>query len=262
MNAIEKALANADNGEYEDDFVDPEEAGEVAASKAIKSGRSILAAAAEQVQAEARVAWESNLNEVGEAAAIEVDGIGNRASDALAVMNNALDDDGSSDEETFGGNAEANIALRVACYRGEVRTVEKLLSSSGGAHAKAKDRHGWTALHWACKSGDCSCIDLLVEAVKADGKVASYLNCADALSGWTSLHVACMNGKKDAVKALIHHGANCDKRSLFNETPAECIPATSRNAKQLMRLLGVIEDKDNRDEGKQQESKDAGEEKR
>ena len=267
MDKIGKAFVEAGDDEYEDDVdFDAEDAGEIAATVAIKSGKSILAVAAEQVKAEARVEWESNLNEAGEAAAMQFDGMGDRASAALSVMNKALDDcdDDSSDDEMFERDPEANSALRIACYRGEFRTVEKLLGSGGG-HARARDRHGWTALHWASKSGDSACIDLLVSAVKSenDGKVTSFLNSADSLSGWTALHVACMNGKKDAVKALIHHGANCAKLTKFKEIPADCISQSARNGKQLRRLLGVIDEKDNqRDEGKEEEGKDAGDEKR
>jgi hypothetical protein len=249
MNGIAKAFEEAD--EYGDEF-EAEDEGNAASSKAAQSGKSILAQAAEQIQAEARAEFRNILKEEVEASQVQISGIGDRANNALAVLNNALGAD-SSDDEELGDNAEADCALRVACYRGEARAVGKLLDSKdkgGGANPRARDIHGWTALHWACKSGDAACIDLLVDAVEKN-RISSFLNIRDSLSGWTALHVAAISGKKDAIKSLIEHGANCEKRSLFDETPLDCVSTAARNSKQLRRLLGAAEES----ESKQSEGK-------
>jgi ankyrin repeat protein len=166
--------------------------------------------------------------------------MGEVASHAMGVLNHALDE--SSDEE-LGENSESDIQLRVACYRGDAIVAQKLIDKQN-ANARSRDRHGWSALHWACKEGDVKCIELLIDAVKNDkGKVSAYLNAADTLSGWTALHVACINAKKEAIKTLINLGCNSDKKTKFDESPVELVPAAARNAKHIRRLFGIHEEK-------------------
>ena len=66
------------------------------------------------------------------------------------------------------------------------------------------------------------------------------------------MHVACINARKDAVKALVAHGAATDKTDRVGDRPADCIPTNARHAKHLRRVLGVAEpEREGRSEGKE-----------
>jgi len=234
-----KLAAAFEQGDSDEDYGDDEfEEGAVAQVQAAAKGKSILAQAAAQVQAETRVEAQSAMKSEADVMAVQNQQKSERGAMALDVMKSALAD--SSDEDDGNGDPMLDTALRVACWHGELNKATGLCDK--GANPRARDRHGWTALHWACKGGDSACVDVLVEAVKDQkGKVPAFLNAADSLSGWTAMHVACINARKDAVKALLAHGAAADKKDGVGETAAECIPHSARNAKHLRRLLGVAE---------------------
>ena len=258
--------SDEENDEYgKDEFEEVE--GRVAATQAATSGKSILAQAAAQAAAETRVEVQAVLHR--EAVSMEEEeetgkntkdkSREEREKSVPGTAHSKLGEEDSSDDEDEGadGDAEENIALRVACWKGEANKAENLLDK--GADLRAKDRHGWTALHWACKIGDTACIEVLVKSVKrAQGKVTTYINTADTLCGWTALHVACIHARKDAVQALVGYGARINKINFMKELPVECIPASARNLKLIKRLLGVVDPSEKHREG---ESKECNEEK-
>lgn len=82
--------------------------------------------------------------------------------------------------------------LITACYRGDIRLITKLLDNEK-ISINAKDRHGWTAFHWAASKGQFDALNLLVKHVTTNsgpGTCKRYLNQSEALVGYTPLHVS------------------------------------------------------------------------
>ena len=104
------------------------------------------------------------------------------------------DDDNNDDDNDSDHSSDADpvmdAELLVAAYQGNVKKVDKLLSS--GARYLARDRHRWTALMWAAAGGHDDVIESLISCVKKH-KLKSYLNAKDGITGWTVLHVSYHN---------------------------------------------------------------------
>jgi len=128
-------------------------------------------------------------------------------------------------------------------------------------HAKAKD--GWTALHWAGRSGRAEAIDALlaagadVHAKTNEGSTALHwavrarrapvaasveslaaagadMNATDP-DGWTALHFAVSKGHTSIVPALLRLGADATPVCCAGETPL-CI-AVALGHREIMDLL-------------------------
>jgi len=270
-----KLAAAFEEGGSDEDYGDDEfEEGQTAQVQAQVQGKSILAQAAAQVQAETRVEAQTAMRSEADLIAVSQEK-SERGAMVLDAMKSALHDS-SDEEEDEDEDQHLNTALRVAVWRSELNKASGLVDK--GANPWARDRHGWTALHWACKGGDASCVDLLVQAVKnrrsnvgVNKKVAekevkekkvnvgSFLNAQDSLCGWTAMHVACINARKDAVKALMTLGAAADRRDKAGDAPVDCIPAAARNAKHLKRLFGV-EELEQVERGGERKDNDSGDE--
>ena len=91
------------------------------------------------------------------------------------------------------GNPEADRALRKAANEGNIEAVKQHLAD--GADVHAKDKHGWTPLHYAACDGHKEIAELLI-AKGAD------VNAEDVLSGRTPLDYA----DGETVDLLRKHG--------------------------------------------------------
>jgi hypothetical protein len=96
-------------------------------------------------------------------------------------------DEGEDDEDEENDDA-LNTTLIFAVHDEKQEGVKKALKK--GAYYFARDRRGWTPLHWAASKDNEDIIDILIEHVKKEGKnVSRYINSQDKIAGWTPLHV-------------------------------------------------------------------------
>jgi hypothetical protein len=115
------------------------------------------------------------------------------AEEAPNIIKLSVSDDESvssedSEVEEEEGDPELNVQLFIACFHENVSQVRTLLSK--GAWHFARDRHGWTPLHWAASRGYNEIIEILVDHRSASKKIVkSYVNAKDLITGWTPLHV-------------------------------------------------------------------------
>ncbi len=243
-----KLAAALNGGDSDDDYAEEFEADAPMINKGVKS---LLAQAAAQVQEENRLESRNSLNEIDknvlEVQTKPIKVVNSDPKDAFSAKADESDDDGNEYE----GDDQLSVALRIACWHGDTSKVSSLLDK--GANPRKKDRHGWTSLHFACKSGASDCVELLIEfAKKQSFNFRAFLNATESLNRWTGLHIACINSHKDVVKLLINFGAAKDKIDNAGDTPVECIPAAARNAKQLRKLFGIMElDPTTQSEGKE-----------
>lgn len=97
-------------------------------------------------------------------------------------------DEGEDDEEDENYDHELNQSLIFAVHNERPEAVRTALKN--GAYYFARDRHGWTALHWAASKGNEDIMEILIEYVDKQGKnVKKYINSQDTICGWTPMHV-------------------------------------------------------------------------
>ena len=237
-----------------DDYGDDFEADVELESQKKSGGLSLLRSAAAEVEKEEKEEVQAALRE----SADEMKGIAkllgdsDRQHDAEAKGGDVEEEeddvslDGDEDEDP-----EANSALRIACNKGNLTKVRSILDK-GTANMKARDRHGWTSLHWACKGGHTDIIDYLVEHVGTGDRYA-FINAKDSISGWTPLMLGCMTGKEETVRSLISHGAKTNKHNKMMERAVDFVPATCKARREINKLLGVKDDE--KPEGESKEAK-------
>lgn len=95
--------------------------------------------------------------------------------------------------------ASGTTSLQAAIMLGREAAVELLLKH--GAGANTADENGWTPLHWAALSGNCTIARLLIDkGARTDLKACSEY-------GATALHFAAGMGEKEMVGLLLDKGA-------------------------------------------------------
>ncbi|KAH0562061.1 hypothetical protein GP486_003233 [Trichoglossum hirsutum] len=96
------------------------------------------------------------------------------------------------------GNRSLDSILMIASIRGYEKVVRRLLEQ--GANVNAKDRYGYTALHWTAMNGNEAVLKLLLEqGANADAK---------GENGETALHCAIKSEREALVKLLLEKGAD------------------------------------------------------
>lgn len=92
-----------------------------------------------------------------------------------------------------------------AAASGDTAALKRLLTT--GIDPDAPDGHGWTALHWAARSGQSAVIRVLMDA-------GADVNGTDqGTNGWTPLMHAIHHWQRCAVRTLLEAGADVDLRS-------------------------------------------------
>jgi hypothetical protein len=90
-----------------------------------------------------------------------------------------------------------------AARNGDTARVRELLRK--GANANAKDRGGWTPLHWAAFWGHVDVAKLLLEH-------GADVNAKESVYDATPLHVAAATGHADVARLLLEHGADVNAK--------------------------------------------------
>ncbi|XP_051487140.1 ankyrin repeat domain-containing protein SOWAHA [Apus apus] len=94
---------------------------------------------------------------------------------------------------------------------------------------------GFTALHWAAKSGNC---DMVTNVIRAAEKGGSRVNVdARSHSGYTALHLAAIHGQEKIINMLVYsYHANTDLRDYSGKKPHQYLKEGASSA--VRRLLG------------------------
>ncbi|XP_036906378.1 ankyrin repeat domain-containing protein SOWAHA [Sturnira hondurensis] len=129
--------------------------------------------------------------------------------------------------------AEHEWLVRVASGRW-THQLHGLLLRDGGLAAKRDFMSGFTALHWAAKSGDREMAVQLVEVARRGGAPVN-LN-ARSHGGYTPLHLAALHGHEDAAVLLVGLGAQVHVRDHSGRRAYQYLPPGATYA--LRRLLG------------------------
>eukprot|EP01130_Rhizamoeba_saxonica_P004251 TRINITY_DN1743_c0_g1_i5.p1 TRINITY_DN1743_c0_g1~~TRINITY_DN1743_c0_g1_i5.p1 ORF type:complete len:136 (-),score=18.03 TRINITY_DN1743_c0_g1_i5:39-446(-) len=91
------------------------------------------------------------------------------------------------------------LTCRGAAISGDIRKMESLLNK--GADVNGKDSSGYTALHYAARSGNVDICKLLL-------RNRASANVSTLAGGVTPLHRAAYMGRTQVVQMLIDSGAN------------------------------------------------------
>lgn len=150
-------------------------------------------------------------------------------------------------------------ALMVACFHGNEAAAKLLLQC--GADPEARDRGGYTPLHWAALKGLLPIIELLAPRADCNARSAAGLTpllqaatgghaaAVQALlaagadpnlgsnEGWMPLHKAVMNGHLEVVRQLLAAGASALAEHSSGETPASL--ATKAGRDDILQLLAA-----------------------
>ena len=138
-----------------------------------------------------------------------------------------------------------NKKLSNAARDGKFDDVRRwCLENEETVDVNGKDNHGWTALHWASRSGHYDIVELLlthgaeINAVTNRNTTPLMMACANGNSsitkllldrgfnanavndhGNTALHCACWNGHDECVKDLLTKGADTTIQNDKGNTP-------------------------------------------
>ncbi|NXY47705.1 SWAHA protein, partial [Ceuthmochares aereus] len=94
---------------------------------------------------------------------------------------------------------------------------------------------GFTALHWAAKSGNCDMVNNIIRAAEKGGTRVNV----DARShgGYTALHLAAIHGQEKIITMLVYsYRANTDLRDYSGKKPHQYLREGASSA--VRRLLG------------------------
>ncbi|NWH19544.1 SWAHA protein, partial [Grus americana] len=110
-----------------------------------------------------------------------------------------------------------------------------LLLSDASLAARRDFISGFTALHWAAKSGNC---DMVTNLIRAAEKGGVHVNVdARSHSGYTALHLAAIHGQEKIITMLVYsYHAKTDLRDYSGKKPHHYLKEGTSSA--VRRLLG------------------------
>jgi len=117
-------------------------------------------------------------------------------------------------QEWFTEKKKNNQYLLEAAKFGDIQLAIQLLDKKKGdlrADVNAKGENNWTALHFACLTGNHDFVNLLLfnEAITD----------AETTLKFTPLHIAAQKGHSEIVQLLINTGADINAKDLYNNSP-------------------------------------------
>ncbi|XP_009329742.1 PREDICTED: ankyrin repeat domain-containing protein SOWAHA [Pygoscelis adeliae] len=119
--------------------------------------------------------------------------------------------------------------------QGERGPLHGLLLGDASLAARRDFISGFTALHWAAKSGNC---DMVTNIIRAAEKGGARIN-VDARShgGYTALHLAAIHGQEKIITMLVYsYHAKTDLRDYSGKKPHQYLKEGASSA--VRRLLG------------------------
>ncbi|NXT26113.1 SWAHA protein, partial [Syrrhaptes paradoxus] len=141
-----------------------------------------------------------------------------------------------------GGEETSAVPLEEAEHRWLVmaaggqwtQQLHGLLLGDASLAARRDFISGFTALHWAAKSGNC---DMVTNIIKAAEKGGTRVN-VDARShgGYTALHLAAIHGQEKIINMLVYsYHAKTDLRDYSGKKPHQYLKeGTSSNVRRLL----------------------------
>jgi ankyrin repeat protein len=119
-------------------------------------------------------------------------------------------------------NDKDESVLMLAALKGHLSLVEKLIANDADVN-----KTGWTPLHYAASGGHVAVLALLLEH-------SAYID-AESPNGTTPLMMAAMYGSPEAVKHLIHAGADLKLQNQLGMTALDfAVRGQRANAKELI----------------------------
>lgn len=110
-------------------------------------------------------------------------------------------------------------ALIKAAKKGNSDKIKRLIKA--GASATAKNKEGWSPLHFAADRGNTDICKLLMEEYARAGGSARKLINAKNNFGRTPLHYAATNVDTRTCELLLENGAEITARDKFGNTPLD-----------------------------------------
>jgi len=133
-------------------------------------------------------------------------------------------------QEWFTEKKKNNQDLLEAAKFGDIQLAMRLLDKRKGdlrADVNAKGENNWTALHFACLTGNYDFVNLLFfNEASAD---------AETTLKFTPLHVAAQKGHSEIVQLLINTGADINAKDLYNNSPLHY--ASQNGHKKIVQML-------------------------
>jgi len=127
-------------------------------------------------------------------------------------------------------HGQTNEALFRACKSGNPDTARLFLER--GADVNARNKNGYTPLHYACWKGHGGTVHLLLDH-GADPNARGGLED-------TPLHWACFHGRTGATRLLLDHGADANARNKWGDTPLSIVlqrPADDPRREEIIDLF-------------------------
>uniref|UniRef100_A0A8C0GXY5 Sosondowah ankyrin repeat domain family member A n=1 Tax=Chelonoidis abingdonii TaxID=106734 RepID=A0A8C0GXY5_CHEAB len=112
-----------------------------------------------------------------------------------------------------------------------------LLLTDANLAGKRDFMTGFTALHWAAKSGNCDMVGKIIEVAKKGGTEIDVN--AKSYGGYTPLHIAAIHGREDVITTLVKtYNVKVNLRDYSGKKPHHYLKEGSSYA--VRHLLGLV----------------------
>lgn len=132
------------------------------------------------------------------------------------------------------GELEFERGIWLAAREGDQARVKTLLARGGSSVARAVAKDGYTALHYAARSGFSAVCSMLLAA-------GADVHAATCSMGWTALHRASSEGQVAVMRVLLDAGADVNAMDRRGLTPLDkALGREHADAVQLLRDSGGV----------------------